>query len=157
MANQQLQPLNHPNPNNDPPRKNNYFYDADLDGDVGSSTGCFRLLCCFGRRRHDGETAGFLYQQQSGDLMSQDTWFMKRAKSVKEYSELVAGPKWKNFIRRFSRKPKTRSNANTTPFQYDPQSYALNFNDGGGNHEDDDLLPRSFSTRFAPPSRSSQM
>ncbi|XP_023759928.1 uncharacterized protein LOC111908330 [Lactuca sativa] len=131
----------------------NTYYDEDA-----ASTGCFRLFCCFDSQhhRHDGDTAGFLYQP-TGDLIDQDNWFMKRAKSVKEYSELVAGPKWKNFIRRFSKRPKTRSNANT-PFQYDPQSYALNFNDGyGGDHEDDDLLPRSFSTRFAPPSRSTQI
>ncbi|KAI3694835.1 hypothetical protein L1987_77816 [Smallanthus sonchifolius] len=130
--------------------------DTYYDDDAVPSGGCFRLFCCFDNHRHhhDGETAGFLYQNHSGDLINQDTWLMRRAKSVKEYSELVAGPKWKNFIRRFSRKTKTRSNANT-PFQYDPQSYALNFNDGG-NREDDDLLPRSFSTRFAPPSRSVQ-
>ncbi|KAI3781983.1 hypothetical protein L2E82_12012 [Cichorium intybus] len=128
----------------------NTYYDDDA-----ASNGCFLLFCCYGsQRRHDGEAAGFLYQP-TGDLLDQDNWFMKRAKSVKEYSELVAGPKWKNFIRKFSKRPKTRSNANT-PFQYDPQSYALNFNDGG-DHEDDDLLPRSFSTRFAPPSRSTQL
>ncbi|KVH88699.1 uncharacterized protein LOC112501801 [Cynara cardunculus var. scolymus] len=120
------------------------------DDEDAVSGGCFRLFCCFDTH-HDGETAGFLHHQ-SGDLIAQDTWFMKRAKSLKEFSEVVAGPKWKNFIRRFSKRPKTRSNANT-PFQYDPQSYALNFND----HEDDDLLPRSFSTRYAPPSRSTQL
>ncbi|KAI3811247.1 hypothetical protein L1987_20966 [Smallanthus sonchifolius] len=118
--------------------------------DAVASAGCFRLFCCFDNHHHDGETAGFLSQNQSGD-----TWFMKRAKSLKEYSEMIAGPKWKNFIRRFSRRPKTRSNANT-PFMYDPQSYALNFNDGD-DHEDDDLLPRSFSMRFAPHSRSIQV
>ncbi|KAL8208756.1 hypothetical protein R6Q57_008168 [Mikania cordata] len=128
--------------------------DLHSDDEAGASTACFGLFCCFDNH-HDGEAAGFLYKQPSGDLIDQDTWFMKRAKSVKEYSELVAGPKWKNFIRRFSRKTKIRSNANK-PFQYDPQSYALNFNDGG-NHEDDEFLPRSFSTRFAPPSRSTQM
>ncbi|KAI3801780.1 hypothetical protein L1987_29894 [Smallanthus sonchifolius] len=118
--------------------------------DAAASAGCFRFFCCFDNHHHDGETAGFLSQNQS-----RDGWFMKRAKSLKEYSVLVAGPKWKNFIRRFSRRPRTRSNANT-PFMYDPQSYALNFNDGD-DHEDDDLLPRSFSTRFTPPSRSLQV
>ncbi|KAF5802930.1 hypothetical protein HanRHA438_Chr06g0274381 [Helianthus annuus] len=132
----------------------------DNDDVVLTSNGCFHLFfCCFDNHHNlyqDGETAGFLYQKQSGDLINQDTWFMKRAKSLKEYSELVAGPKWKNFIRRFSRR-RNRSNANTTPFQYDPKSYALNFNDAGNHDEDDDLLPRSFSTRFAPPSRSTQL
>ncbi|KAM0021158.1 hypothetical protein Hdeb2414_s0024g00647721 [Helianthus debilis subsp. tardiflorus] len=126
----------------------------DNNNDVVSSS-CFRLFCCFDNHQ-DVETTTFLYQQQqSGDMINKDTWFMKRAKSLKEYSEVVAGPKWKNFIRRFSRGVKTtKSNANTL-FQYDPQSYALNFN-GEDDHEDDDLLPRSFSTRFAPPSRSIQ-
>ncbi|XP_076937218.1 uncharacterized protein LOC143604706 [Bidens hawaiensis] len=113
-----------------------------------ASSSCFSLFCCFESHHHNGESRTFLYQNQSGgDLINKDTWFMKRAKSLKEYSELVAGPKWKNFIRKFSRRTKT------TQFQYDLQSYALNFNNGD-DHEDDDLLPRSFSTRFAPPSRS---
>ncbi|XP_076924813.1 uncharacterized protein LOC143587397 [Bidens hawaiensis] len=121
-----------------------------------ASSSCFSLFCCFeSPHHHDGESTTFLYQNQSGDLINKDTWFMKRAKSLKEYSELVAGPKWKNFIRKFSRRTKTKANA-TTQFQYDLQSYALNFNDGD-HHEDDDLLPRSFSTRFAPPSRSVRM
>ncbi|XP_071699175.1 uncharacterized protein [Rutidosis leptorrhynchoides] len=130
--------------------------EATYDDETTSSNGCFRLFCCFDTSR-DGETAGFLYHQPNGggDLINQDTWIMKRAKSLKQYSEIVAGPKWKNFIRKFSKKPKNRSNANTQ-FQYDPQSYALNFNDGDV-HEDDDLLPRSFSTRYAPPSRSTQL
>ncbi|KAK1420955.1 hypothetical protein QVD17_22948 [Tagetes erecta] len=115
------------------------------DDDTANSGGCFRLFCCCDNHE-------YLYQHESGELINKETWFMKRAKSLKEYSEMVAGPKWKNFIRRFSRRPKTRANAHM-PFQYDPQSYALNFNDGD-DREDDDLLPRSFSTRFAPPSRS---
>ncbi|GKC04647.1 hypothetical protein Tco_0996257 [Tanacetum coccineum] len=132
---------------------NNNNSNTTYDYSDTSPNGCFSsLFCCFESRHHDGETAGFLYQP-SGDFIDQDNWFMKRAKSVKEYSELVAGPKWKNFIRRFSKKPKTRSHA----YQYDPQSYALNFNDGLDIHEDDDLLPRSFSTRFAPPARSTQL
>ncbi|KAK9055138.1 hypothetical protein SSX86_026220 [Deinandra increscens subsp. villosa] len=154
MANQQqLQALNVPYTTPIITEHDHEGTDIYHDDAAAGSSGCFRLFCCFDNHRHDGETAGFLYQNQSGDLINEDTWFMRRAKSLKEYSEVVAGPKWKNFIRRFSRRPKTtRSNG----FQYDLQSYALNFN-GGDDREDDDLLPRSFSTRFAPPSRSMQV
>ncbi|CAI9111070.1 OLC1v1011205C1 [Oldenlandia corymbosa var. corymbosa] len=76
-------------------------------------------------------------------------------KKVREWSELVAGPKWKTFIRRFNKgrggmKP---AGANGGKFHYDPSSYALNFDEGPGHNgypvEDDDRLFRDFSSRYA--------
>ncbi|EPS69831.1 hypothetical protein M569_04939, partial [Genlisea aurea] len=56
-------------------------------------------------------------------------------KKVREWSELVAGPKWKTFIRRFNH---IASGGRAKPppprFQYDPLSYALNFDDGLGKN-----------------------
>ncbi|KAI3701554.1 hypothetical protein L6452_26730 [Arctium lappa] len=130
-----------------------YYNPHDDDAVSGNGCGCFRLFSYFDNRHHDGsETTAFIHHRL-GDTVEKDSWLMIRFKRLKELSELVAGPKWKNFIRKFSKKPKKGN----SQFQYDPESYALNFNDdcgGGGGDGDDDFLSRSFSTRFAPHSRS---
>lgn len=66
-------------------------------------------------------------------------------KKIKEWSELVAGPKWKTFIRRFKKKRSSKQSR----FKYDPASYSLNFDEGQGYKEDDDLYLRDFSSRYA--------
>lgn len=73
---------------------------------------------------------------------------MKKLKKAQEVSEVLAGPKWKTFIRKISGYVKNKKQKNNQ-FQYDPESYALNF-DGGVDREEDRLLP-DFSTRFAAP------
>lgn len=65
-------------------------------------------------------------------------------KKIKEWSELVAGPKWKTFIRQFKKKQSKQSK-----FQYDPESYSLNFDEGQALTDDDDLFFRDFSSRYA--------
>ncbi|KAG9456221.1 hypothetical protein H6P81_000729 [Aristolochia fimbriata] len=105
-----------------------------------SSGGCWDLLCCFGSRRESG------YSDEKSLLQGEpqgEAWWLRKARSVKEFSEVVAGPKWKTFLRRFSNGFKRRR----SQFQYDPQSYALNFVDD----EEERECP-SFSTRFAAPS-----
>lgn len=67
----------------------------------------------------------------------------RKLKKVKEVSEMVAGPKWKTFIRKMGGYLKGKKQRNR--FQYDPESYALNF-DG-----EDDGPPLGFSARFAVP------
>ncbi|KAM0914374.1 hypothetical protein ACQ4PT_011566 [Festuca glaucescens] len=74
---------------------------------------------------------------------------------VREWSELVAGPRWKTFIRRFRRGHHRHGSAGGRKLNYDALSYALNFDEGhggacspedggGGDYPD-------FSTRFAAP------
>lgn len=67
-------------------------------------------------------------------------------KKIREWSEIVAGPKWKTFIRRFNR-------SKSSKYQYDPLSYALNFDEGpiqnGDPVEVDEYLTRNFSSRYA--------
>lgn len=78
--------------------------------------------------------------------------FMK----VREWSELVAGPRWKTFIRRFRRGPTRHGSGGGVgrKLNYDALNYALNFDEGhpaspepGG----DFAGYRDFSTRFAAP------
>lgn len=76
-------------------------------------------------------------------------------KKIREWSEIVAGPKWKTFIRRFNRSSSKSSlgSSKSSKFQYDPLSYALNFDEGPGQNGDsdqvDDYLFRNFSSRYA--------
>lgn len=81
---------------------------------------------------------------------------MKPVAKIREWSELVAGPRWKTFIRRFNHQGQK---SKMQRFNYDPLSYALNFDDGIHEDDDDDpdrsnadlppSLHRGFSTRFA--------
>lgn len=77
-------------------------------------------------------------------------WWAKPFLKVREWSEIVAGPRWKTFIRRFRRS--SRIGRTVSRFQYDPLSYALNFDDGVGQDDDgqeEDAGIRNFSARFA--------
>ncbi|EYU23644.1 hypothetical protein MIMGU_mgv1a024779mg [Erythranthe guttata] len=70
-------------------------------------------------------------------------WLVEKLKKLKELSEMVAGPKWKNFVRRIGKFCSPKKHVNSTQqnaqFQYSPESYALNFS-GGDNSEDHALL-----------------
>ncbi|KAM7472981.1 hypothetical protein LguiA_011164 [Lonicera macranthoides] len=124
---------------------------TDLDDEYEESetfSGCFRLFCFPGRRRKSGEDRRRLVQQQQSNGAEQQrggNWLNKKLNELKEVSEIVAGPKWKNFIRRFGKYWKKKGK--TAPFQYDLEGYALNF-DGG---EEEERLMVGFSSRFAPP------
>ncbi|KAJ1258739.1 hypothetical protein BS78_10G098800 [Paspalum vaginatum] len=82
---------------------------------------------------------------------------------VREWSELVAGPRWKTFIRRFRRSSPRHGAAGGGggKLNYDPLSYALNFDDGGGggggSPDGGDYAGfRDFSARFVAPPGSSK-
>lgn len=108
--------------------------------------GCFGLCgfdSCWGRRGNDGGG------QEGGERVK--AWWGKKLKKAKEFSEVVAGPKWKNFIRKAGGYFNKRKNKRKNPLQYDAESYALNFDEGGGDFDTEEvgLLP-SFSSRFPP-------
>ncbi|XP_012081227.1 uncharacterized protein LOC105641315 [Jatropha curcas] len=100
-----------------------YEYDYEEEASSSSGCNCFRVFC------------------------------FRKFKKVKEVSEVVAGPKWKTFIRKislyFNKQKNNHHHNNNSQFQYDPQSYALNFDDGGADRrEEDGLLLPAFSSRF---------
>ncbi|XP_062078264.1 uncharacterized protein LOC133782861 [Humulus lupulus] len=104
----------------------------------GNACGCFGFGVFARRRRRSGGD----YERET----RAKTWLVKKMKKVKELSEVVAGPKWKNFIRKIGGYCNgNRKQKNTNRFQYDAQSYALNFDNGGFDDEEekdeeDDLL-----------------
>ncbi|XP_075475839.1 uncharacterized protein LOC142513477 [Primulina tabacum] len=73
-------------------------------------------------------------------------------KRIRDWSEILAGSRWKTFIRRFNR---DRNSSKHVDFRYDPLSYAMNFDEGPGQnrHFDDDgedgYFSRNFSSRYA--------
>ncbi|KAK2663803.1 hypothetical protein Ddye_002377 [Dipteronia dyeriana] len=69
---------------------------------------------------------------------------------VREWSEIVAGPKWKTFIRRFNRNRSSNNNHNHGKYQYDPLSYSLNFDETRDFDQDEDFGGyHNFSSRYA--------
>lgn len=89
-----------------------------------------------------------------GSPENKERWWLRGWKRIREWSEVVAGPKWKTFIRRFNRNnPRVAAFSKPGSFRYDPLSYALNFdNDNDNNYT-------GFSSRFGslPPSAKSSM
>ncbi|XP_060170385.1 uncharacterized protein LOC132601298 [Lycium barbarum] len=86
--------------------------------------------------------------RRSGAVREGSVWAkgINALKKLREWSEIVAGPRWKTFIRRFNRNKSGRNGK----FQYDPLSYSLNFDQGpGNNEEEEELVLRNFSTRYA--------
>ncbi|PIN20308.1 hypothetical protein CDL12_06988 [Handroanthus impetiginosus] len=121
----------------------------DHHDDTAATTGCgcFRRFC-FGR--DEDESYSYLLREREGRVPHKEFWILTILKKLKELSELVAGPKWKNLIRKIGKICNSRKyNKPTMQFQYSPETYALNF--AGDHQEDDANLLHSFSTRFAPP------
>ncbi|XP_011044331.1 PREDICTED: uncharacterized protein LOC105139552 [Populus euphratica] len=130
-----------------------------------TNTRCGFLFPCFSSRRSSSVGLSFWERIKSSPSSNDDDphpnqWWakgMRAFKKIREWSEVVAGPKWKTFIRRFNRN-KNGSSGNGRhhgKFQYDPFSYSLNFDEGPGgqNGNFDDLDDyngfRDFSSRYA--------
>ncbi|KAI5683487.1 hypothetical protein M9H77_04715 [Catharanthus roseus] len=112
-----------------------------------------RCCFCFSWSSGDGTPAvGLNWWQRIRTVEFQDNSFVTRGinafKKLREWSEIVACPRWKTFIRRFN-----RSNKRNTNYRYDPLSYSLNFDEGPGQNgeftESDDYGLRNFSVRYA--------
>ncbi|KAI9107110.1 hypothetical protein K1719_022638 [Acacia pycnantha] len=125
-----------------------YCQEEDDEGTTSSSSascGCFRGIICSSWRR----SGGYVLYQKEAEIEDDDEeegavkekWWEKKMKKVKVLSELLGGPKWKNFLRYRFRMIRTNQKTKKMQFQYDPKSYALNFDEGCVD----------FSARFASP------
>ncbi|KAJ7945894.1 NHL domain protein [Quillaja saponaria] len=140
--------------------------DPELVGEERSNSLLANTRCCFClpcfRSRRSSSTVGFSWWgrvgSNSGSYQNEDKWWspgVKSFKKIREWSELVAGPKWKTFIRRFNRNRSgvVGGGGRHGKFQYDPLSYALNFDEGpreNANLDGDEYDGfRNFSTRYA--------
>ncbi|KAK8706700.1 hypothetical protein V6N13_057777 [Hibiscus sabdariffa] len=123
-----------------PLRAVNEDYSQDFEDLISSSSGCGGCFRGLFRWRN-----GYLLQSEE----NREGWVKRKAKKLQEMSEVLAGPKWKNFIRRFSIYGMNKKRRSTT-MQYDIQSYELNFDQGIPREADAGFL--GFSARFVAPS-----
>ncbi|KAF3447067.1 hypothetical protein FNV43_RR12247 [Rhamnella rubrinervis] len=136
---------------------------ADMDEEtssLSSGCGCFQGHFCYRWCQKSNDVNGLwrkynlLGGRQEGEeevdmVVHKESWLVTKAKKVKEASEVLAGPKWKNFIRSINKKRRTTS-LSSMQFQYDPQSYALNFDDGVHVYVEPQANDQQFlSTRYS--------
>lgn len=113
-----------------------------------TACGCLRGLCFQRRKNGTAAAKAYLLQEQQQDQVIRESWLAERVKKIKEITEILAGPKWKNFIRRFSVNGGVNKKRKSQ-FQYDAQSYKLNFDDGISKEGDAAFC--DFSARYAAP------
>ncbi|KAG5556289.1 hypothetical protein RHGRI_006784 [Rhododendron griersonianum] len=74
---------------------------------------------------------------------------------IQEWTEIVADPRWKTFIRRYNRRNKSGDGGRVVrhgKFQSDPLSYALNFDEGENNgdlDEEENVTQGNFLMQYA--------
>ncbi|XP_010426272.1 PREDICTED: uncharacterized protein LOC104711277 [Camelina sativa] len=93
------------------------------------------------------------WQRVHSNHLQEPRWWVRAFLKIREWSEIVAGPRWKTFMRRFNRdRPRGRKWDDTANFRYDPLSYTLSFEDEYKDDDDDEAGfggVRSFSMRYA--------
>ncbi|KAI4336115.1 hypothetical protein L6164_014684 [Bauhinia variegata] len=119
---------------------------------------CSFCLSCFGGRGSTNVGVAWWERVRTSSWSQtrhpDDHWWsrgFRALKKLREWSEIIAGPRWKTFIRRFNR---NRSGGGKHgKYQYDAMSYALNFDEGPAQNADfeegDYAGFRNFSTRYA--------
>lgn len=115
-----------------------------------SGCGCFRSFWCTGQRRvviGNSDDRSYLLTERGEH---RELWVVKQLKKLKEVSELIAGPKWKNFLRKIGAYCNNRVKRRKD-FRYDSYDYALNFDVGIDEDDNEYGAGLGFSSRFAPP------
>ncbi|CAN4086166.1 unnamed protein product [Withania somnifera] len=107
-----------------------------------------KRCCCFFLSPSGGVGLKWWRKVRTEEVKNEGSvWAMgiNAIKKLRELSEIVAGPRWKNFIRRLKR----NKNGTQGKFQYDPLSYALNFDEGNNGEDQEEHGFRDFSTRYS--------
>ncbi|XP_059624725.1 uncharacterized protein LOC132267603 [Cornus florida] len=125
--------------------QNDGDYDDEMQEMAFAKRGCCFCIPCFSSER----STGSLWWERITTAEKEEKWWAKGLTKMRGWSELVAGPRWKTFIRRFNKN--RNSGRSNSKFQYDPLSYALNFDEGPGQNgnSDCDYPVCDFSTRLA--------
>ncbi|KAF7819616.1 NHL domain protein [Senna tora] len=106
---------------------------------------CFWMPCLGSDSSPSASPYGSACWERMRSPESRGNWWRRRWRKLLEWSEIVAGPKWKTFIRRFNNRGRGGPYyAKQSSFQYDPSSYALNFDEGKGQEDEEEYF-RNFS------------
>ncbi|XP_022134303.1 uncharacterized protein LOC111006597 [Momordica charantia] len=124
--------------------ENGFHHADDLHESAFASRSCCLWLPCL---RSNPSQAGSMWWERIRTSEHDDDWWLRGWRRIRGWSEIVAGPKWKTFIRQFNKSPRNRQST----FRYDPLSYSLNFDEGPVRDDPfyEDHKRRDFSTRFA--------
>ncbi|KAL9224420.1 hypothetical protein vseg_000453 [Gypsophila vaccaria] len=118
----------------------------ELELELENGCGCFHSLWSSRGKRHitgDDDQWNLLSERQR-----KPSWLVTQLNKLKEASEQVAGPKWKNLIRKMG--AYFNNGRRKKNLQYDSFNYTLNFDDGVHDTDEDGAV-LGFSSRFAPP------
>ncbi|KAG2273915.1 hypothetical protein Bca52824_056470 [Brassica carinata] len=125
----------------------------DMHEAMFAKQGCCFFLPCLGSSQPSGPVGNLWWQRiKTVDKLEPDERW--------EWSEILAGPKWKTFTRCVGRShfcgcggDGGSSRPDQVGFRYDSSSYSLNFDDGKQmGHFEDEFPYRDYSTRFTSPS-----
>lgn len=131
------------------PQENAFLMHSQLEPELeDQGCGCFRSFRAFTHKHapNDVDRVRLLPRDRREET---ESWVVRQVKKLREVSELVAGPKWKNFIRKMG--SYFSDNKKRKDFQYDSFNYTLNFDDGNHDNDDQHGVNLGFSSRFAPP------
>ena len=132
----------------------------DMHEAMFAKRGCCFLLPCLGSPQPSGPNGSVWWQRiRTVDKLEPDErWWISGWSKMREWSEILAGPKWKTFIRCVGRShfgcggDGGSSRPDQVGFRYDSSSYSLNFDDGKQmGHFEDEFPYRDYSMRFTAP------
>ncbi|CAN8256280.1 unnamed protein product [Cochlearia groenlandica] len=142
----------------------------DMHEAMFAKRGCCFILPCLGSSQPSNHGGSVWWQRiRAVDKLEPDErWWISGWNKMRGWSEIVAGPKWKTFIRRLGRNRCCGGGGrgggygggdggcnrpDQVSFRYDSWSYSLNFDDGKQTGRFDDEFPyRDYSMRFTAPS-----